>query len=602
MDTLVALGTGAAYIYSLAPMLAPAWFREHQLPTDVYFEAAAVVVVLVLLGRLLEQRARSSASDALRKLVSLQPKTARVLRDGEEFDLPITAVAVGDRVRVRPGEAVPVDGEIVEGRSRLDESMVTGESEPVLKGPGDEVIGATANQTGSFIFRATRVGADTALAQIVKLVQQAQASKSGVQGAVDRVTAWFVPTVMVIAAIAFMAWWIGTGNPARAVIAAVGVLIVACPCALGLATPMSIAIATGKAAEFGLLVKNAESLELTGRLDAIALDKTGTITEGQPTVTDFAIADRFSPSAADTDTDADAATQSLLTAAAALERQSEHPLADAIVTYARDRGAEAIEPEDFAAIAGSGVRGRVAGADVCLGTPRWLSELGIDPQAPPLADAIATYEAAGKTAVVLAKDGHAAAVFGIADAVKPNSARAIAALQRLGIDIIMLTGDNPRTAAAIAHEVGIDTVQAGIRPDAKAAEIATLQRHGKRIAMVGDGINDAPALAQADVGIAIGTGTDIAIAASDLTLISGDLTGLLAAIALSRATAANIRQNLFFAFVYNTASIPIAAGILYPWLGWTLNPILAGGAMALSSVSVVSNALRLKRFRLHPQP
>jgi Cu+-exporting ATPase len=585
MDTLVAIGTGSAYLYSLFPTFVPQWFINQGLRPDVYFEAASVIITLLLLGRLLETRARGQTSEAIRKLIGLQAKTARVMRNGVAVDIPVAEVAVGDVILVRPGEKIPVDGEIIDGASSVDEAMVTGESVPVKKQPGDLVIGATINKTGSFQFKATRVGKDTFLAQIVKLVQQAQGSKAPIQRLADRVTGWFVPAVIAIALLTFVVWFNLIGNVTMALITTVGVLIIACPCALGLATPTSIMVGTGKGAENGILIKDAESLELAHKLQTIVLDKTGTITQGKPTVTDFITVDGT----------ANQNELQLLALAAAVERNSEHPLAEAVVQYAQSQGVQPTESQGFEAIVGSGAQGYVADQQVQIGTERWLGELGVDTTG--LHSFADRLEAAGKTVIWMAVDQRLAAIMGIADAVKPSSKNAIRSLQQLGLEVVMLTGDNQRTAEAIAREVGIRRVLAEVRPDQKAATIATLQAEGKVVAMVGDGINDAPALAQADVGIAIGTGTDVAIAASDITLISGDLQSIGTAIQLSRATIRNIRQNLFFAFIYNIVGIPIAAGILYPVLGWLLSPIIAGAAMAFSSVSVVTNALRLRNFR-----
>jgi P-type Cu+ transporter len=544
-------------------------------------------VPLILLGRLLENNAKGQTSEAIRKLIGLQAKTARVMRDGLETDIPIVDVILNDIILVRPGEKIPVDGQITEGRSTIDEAMVTGESLPVKKQVGDDVIGATINKTGSFKFRATRIGKDTFLAQIVKLVQQAQGSKAPIQRLADQITGWFVPVVIAIAIITFILWYNLMGNPTLALITTVGVLIIACPCALGLATPTSIMVGTGKGAEHGILIKDAASLEQAHKLQTIVLDKTGTITEGKPTVTDFV-----------TISGADQPDLKLLSLIAAVERNSEHPLAEAAVQYAQMQGATPIAAHDFSAIAGSGVQGIVSNQLIQIGTQRWMNELGItttDLQSPR-----ERLENAGKTVVWLAVDGHIEAIVAIADAVKPSSVKAIRALQKLGLEVVMLTGDNQRTADVIAREVGIQRVMAEVRPDQKVAQIQAIQAEGKRVAMVGDGINDAPALAQADVGLAIGTGTDVAIAASDITLISGDLNGIVTAIQLSHATMRNIQQNLFFAFIYNALGIPIAAGILYPVFGWLLNPMIAGAAMALSSVSVVTNALRLKNFKPTP--
>jgi P-type Cu+ transporter len=585
MDTLVAIGTSTAYLYSLFPTFRPQWFIAQGLRPDVYFEAASVIIALILLGRLLENRAKGQTSEAIRKLMGLQAKTARVIRSDREVDIPIAEVVLGDIVLVRPGEKIPVDGEIVEGSSTLDEAMVTGESIPVKKHPGDEVIGATMNKTGSFKFRATRVGKDTFLAQIVKLVQQAQGSKAPIQRLADRVTGWFVPAVIAIAIATFIIWYNVMGNVTMALITTVGVLIIACPCALGLATPTSIMVGTGKGAENGILIKGAESLEMAHKLSAIVLDKTGTITQGKPTVTDFVTVNGI----------ANRNELNLLRLAASVERNSEHPLAEAVVQYAQSQGVKLDDPKEFEAIAGSGVQGYVSDRWVQIGTHRWMNELGIDTSA--LQKDWERLEYLGKTVIWMAVDGQIEGIMGISDAVKPSSIQAIRALQKMGLEVVMLTGDNRRTAEVIAREVGIKRVEAEVRPDQKAATVEQIQLEGKIVAMVGDGINDAPALAQADVGMAIGTGTDVAIAASDITLISGDLQGIVTAIQLSRATIRNIRQNLFFAFIYNVAGIPIAAGILYPFFGWLLSPIIAGAAMAFSSVSVVTNALRLRNFQ-----
>ena len=588
MDTLVAIGTGSAYAYSLFPTVFPRWFTTQGIAPDVYYEAVVVIITLILLGRLLENNAKGQTSEAIRKLIGLQSKTARVMRDGRETDIPIADVMLNDIILVRPGEKIPVDGKIVEGHSTIDEAMVTGESLPVKKQVGDEVIGATINKTGSFKFQATRIGKDTFLAQIVKLVQQAQGSKAPIQRLADQVTGWFVPVVIAIAIATFVLWYNLMGNPTLALITTVGVLIVACPCALGLATPTSIMVGTGKGAEHGILIKDAASLEQAHKLQTIVLDKTGTITEGKPTVTDFV-----------TLSGADRPDLKLLSLVAAVERSSEHPLAEAAVQYAQIQGATPIDCRDFVAIAGSGVQGIVSNQLVQIGTQRWMNELGIATNA--LQPQREQLENAGKTVVWLAVDGRTMAIMAIADAVKLSSVNAIRSLQKLGLEVVMLTGDNHRTADVIAREVGIQRVMAEVRPDQKVAQIQAIQAEGKRVAMVGDGINDAPALAQADVGFAIGTGTDVAIAASDITLISGDLNGIVTAIQLSHATMRNIQQNLFFAFIYNVLGIPIAAGILYPIFGWLLNPMIAGAAMALSSVSVVTNALRLKNFKPTPQ-
>jgi Cu+-exporting ATPase len=593
MDTLVALGTSTAYIYSLFPTFFPGFFIAQGLSPDVYYEAAAVIITLILLGRLLENRAKAQTSEAIGKLIGLQARTARLIRNSREVDVPIEEVEIDDVVFVRPGEKIPVDGEVIDGSSNVDESMVTGESVPVKKQPGDEVIGATINKTGSFKFRATRIGKDTVLAQIVQLVQQAQGSKAPIQRLADSVTGWFVPAVIAIALLTFIIWFNIMGNLTLALITMVGVLIIACPCALGLATPTSVMVGTGKGAENGILIKGAESLELAHKIQTIVLDKTGTITFGKPTVTDFITVNGT----------ANSNELKLLKLSASVERNSEHPLAEAIVYYASSQQVELTDAREFEAIAGSGVQGFVSDRLVQIGTQRWMAELGINTDA--LQDHKNRLEYLGKTVVCIAVDGEIQGLMGISDALKPTSVQAVKALQKLGLEVVMLTGDNRRTAETIAREVGITRVFAEVRPDQKASVIQSLQTetigkkttHHSIVAMVGDGINDAPALAQADVGIAIGTGTDVAIAASDITLISGDLQGIVTAIQLSRATIRNIRQNLFFAFIYNVAGIPIAAGILFPIFGWLLNPIIAGAAMAFSSVSVVTNALRLRNFR-----
>ncbi|MEH1885944.1 heavy metal translocating P-type ATPase [Nostoc sp.] len=608
MDTLIALGTSAAYLYSLFVTVFPKFFIAQGLIPHVYYEVAAIVITLILLGRLLENRARGETSEAIRKLIGLQARDARVIRGGVEVDVPIAEVRINDVILVRPGEKIPVDGEVIAGASTVDEAMVTGESLPVKKQPGDEVIGATINGAGAFQFRVTRVGNDTFLAQIVKLVQQAQGSKAPIQRLADRVTGWFVPAVIAVAIATFVIWFNFTGNLTLAIMTTVGVLIIACPCALGLATPTSVMVGTGKGAENGILIKGADSLELAHKIQIIVLDKTGTLTQGKPTVTDFVTVNGT----------ANGNEIKLLQLAATVERNSEHPLAEAVVKYAQSQEVSLIDAQNFIANAGSGVQAVVSNQLVQIGTQRWLTELGINVIA--LQQYKDAWEAAGKTVILIAVDGELQGIMGIADALKPSSIAVVKALQKLGLEVVMLTGDNRKTADAIAQEVGIQRVFAEVRPDQKAAIIQSLQRGelGTRdwglgkilpnpqspipspqslVAMVGDGINDAPALAQADVGIAIGTGTDVAIAASDITLISGDLQGIVTAIQLSRATINNIKQNLFFAFIYNVIGIPIAAGILFPIFGWLLNPIIAGAAMALSSLSVVSNALRLRNFQ-----
>ena len=585
MNSLITLGSSAAFGYSLvvtvAPAIMPAGLRE------VYFEAVGVIITLILLGRLFEARAKAGTGAAIRKLIGLQARTARVVRNGAEADIPVADVVAGDVVIVRPGEKIPVDGEVVDGESAVDESMVTGEPIPATKRAGDTVIGATINRTGSFRFRATRVGRDTMLAQIIKLVQQAQGSKAPIQRLADLVSSYFVPAVIGIAIWTFVAWFLFGPQPAftSAMVAAVAVLIIACPCALGLATPLSVMVSTGKGAEQGILIRSAEALETAHKLDTIVLDKTGTITRGQPALTDVLPEPNIKE-------------DELLRLAASAERLSEHPLAAAVVAGARSREIVLSEPTGFESITGRGVRATVDGHPILIGNPALLRDAGIDPTALEAeADRLA---ADGKTPLLIAADGKPAGVIAVADTLKEESVAAVASLRALGLEVVMITGDNRRTAAAIARQVGIGRVLAEVLPDRKAAEVRRLQAEGKRVAMVGDGINDAPALAQADVGLAIGTGTDVAIESSDITLISGALTGVVTAIQLSRATMRNIRQNLVFAFAYNVIGIPIAAGVLYPFLGLRLSPMIAAAAMAMSSLSVVSNSNRLRSFRSKP--
>ena len=587
MDTLVALGTSAAYFYSLFATLFADFLIQQGLTPQVYYESAAVIITLILVGRFMENRARGETSQAIRKLIGLQARSARVIRDGETKDIPIQEVQINDIIQVRPGEKIPVDGEVTQGYSTVDESMVTGESIPVEKSVGDEVIGSTINKTGSFQFQATRVGKDTVLSQIVQLVQQAQGSKAPIQNLADQVTGWFVPVVIAIALLTFLLWFNIMGNVTLALINMVAVLIIACPCALGLATPTSVMVGTGKGAENGILIKSAESLETAQKLNTIVLDKTGTLTEGKPQVTDYVTT--FGTSNQN--------ELKLLRLVALLEQQSEHPLAEAVVDYAKSQQVQFNGiVEDFNAITGSGVQGTVSDRVVRVGTARWFNELGIKTET--LAEKANQWEAAGKTVIWIAVDNELEGIMALADTLKPSSVDAVKALRKLGLEVVMMTGDNEKTAASIAQQVGIPRVMSQVRPEQKAEQIVSLQQEGKQVAMVGDGINDAPALAQADIGIAIGTGTDIAITTSDITLISGDLQGVITAIELSRATMTNIRQNLFFAFIYNVAGIPIAAGILYPIFGWLLNPIIAGAAMAFSSVSVLTNALRLRKFEV----
>lgn len=585
MDTLVTLGTSAAYFYSLFATLFADFLIQQGLTPQVYYESAAVIITLILVGRFLENRARGETSQAIRKLIGLQARSARVIRNGETQDIPIQDVQIGDIVQVRPGEKIPVDGEVTVGSSTVDESMVTGESIPVEKTVGDEVVGSTINKTGSFQFRATRVGKDTVLAQIVQLVQQAQGSKAPIQNLADKVTGWFVPVVIAIALLTFLLWFNIMGNLTLALINMVAVLIIACPCALGLATPTSVMVGTGKGAENGILIKSAESLETAQKLHTIVLDKTGTLTEGKPRVTDFIT----------TLGTTDQNELKLLRLVGLVEQQSEHPLAEAVVDYAKSQQVQLKGTvENFNAISGSGVEATVSDRSLRVGTARWFNELGITTDA--FVEQASQWEAEGKTVIWIAVDDELEGIIALADTLKPSSADAVKALRKLGLEVVMITGDNEKTASAIAQQVGIPRVMSQVRPDQKAQHIIQLQQEGKQVAMVGDGINDAPALAQADIGIAIGTGTDIAITTSDITLISGDLQGILTSIQLSRATMNNIRQNLFFAFIYNVAGIPIAAGILYPLFGWLLNPIIAGVAMAFSSVSVLTNALRLRKF------
>ena len=586
MNALITLGTSAAFGYSLVVTLAPAILPSGL--RDVYFEAVGVIITLILLGRLFEARAKAGTGEAIRKLIGLQPRTARVVRKGIETDHPVQELVEGDVVIVRPGEKIPVDGEVVDGQSSVDESMVTGEPMPVTKRTGDTVIGATINGTGAFRFRATRVGRDTMLSQIIKLVQQAQGSKAPIQRLADSVSSYFVPAVIGIAIWTFVAWFFFGPQPAftSAMVSAVAVLIIACPCALGLATPLSIMVSTGKGAEQGILIRSAEALETAHKLDTIVLDKTGTITRGQPALTDVLALEEINK-------------DELLQLAASAERSSEHPLAAAVVSGARSREIVLSEPSEFDSVTGKGVRATVDGRRVLIGNPSLLRDVGVDTIT--LEAEADRLSAVGKTPLLVAIDGKPAGVLAVADTLKEESVAAVASLRGLGLEVVMITGDNRRTAAAIARQVGIGRVLAEVLPEHKAAEVKRLQSEGSRVAMVGDGINDAPALAQADVGLAIGTGTDVAIESSDITLISGALTGVVTAIQLSRATMRNIRQNLVWAFGYNLIGIPIAAGALYPFLGLRLSPMIAAGAMAFSSLSVVTNSNRLRSFHVRPR-
>ena len=585
MNTLITIGTAAAYGYSLvvtlAPDLLPAGVR------GVYYETTGVILTLILLGRLIETRAKAGTGQAIRELLGLQARTARVLRNGEETEIPVEDVVVGDEVAIRPGEKIPVDAVVLSGTSAVDESMVTGEPMPVTKRSGDPVIGATINTTGSLRVRAEKVGADTMLAQIITMVRQAQASRAPIQRLADAVSGYFVPAVIAVAIVTFAVWFVAGPAPAftLALVSAIAVLIIACPCALGLATPLSIQVGTGKGARAGILIRSAEALETAHKLDTVVLDKTGTITAGRPALTDVKTAGRWDD-------------DELLALVAAAESDSEHPLGAAIVAGARERGVSIPAAAAFESVTGQGVQAMVAGHPVLVGSARLLAAAGISAGA--LQATAAELSAQGRTAVLAAIDGEPAGVLAIADPVKEDSAAAIGALRRLGVEVVMLTGDNARTAAAIARQTGISRVLAEVLPEHKASEIRRLQAEGRTVGMAGDGINDAPALAAADIGLAIGTGTDVAIEAADITLISGSLAGVVTAISLSRATMRNIRQNLVFALAYNSIGIPVAAGILYPIAGIRLSPILAAAAMALSSLSVVGNANRLRRY--HPAP
>ncbi|MEP7346108.1 MAG: heavy metal translocating P-type ATPase [Gemmatimonadaceae bacterium] len=604
MNTLIAVGTGAAFVYSVLATVSPSTVAAGStgamamrgpdgsapgVMVPLYYEAASVIIALILLGRLLEARAKGQTSDAIRRLIGLQAKTARVIRTtngvARESDIAVEEVVPGDVVLVRPGEKIPVDGRVTEGRSAVDEAMLTGESLPVEKAPGAEVYGATINKTGSFQFEATKVGKDTALQQIVKLVQDAQGSKAPIARLADTISGIFTPVVLCIAVATFVVWFTFSPVDVRftmAFVNAIGVLVIACPCALGLATPTAVMVGTGKGAESGVLIKGGEALETAHKLNTIVLDKTGTITAGEPVLTDVVPA-------------AGTSENELLVLVASAERSSEHPLATAIVKGAEARGITLQTPQEFNAVAGHGIQATVNGRKLLLGNAKLMSDHGIDVGV--LAATSDALAADGKTPMFAAADGRVLGLVAVADSVKPESAAAIAAMKALGLEVIMMTGDNKRTADAVARLVGVDRVLAEVLPEDKARHVKTLQDQGRIVGMVGDGINDAPALVQADVGIAIGTGTDVAIEASDITLLRGDLRGVVSAIALSKATIRTVKQNLFWAFVYNVVGIPVAAGLLYPFTGWLMSPVIASAAMSFSSVSVVTNSLRLRRFR-----
>ncbi|NLE21187.1 MAG: copper-translocating P-type ATPase [Actinobacteria bacterium] len=597
MNTLVAMGSSAAYGYSVLGVLFPELFEQAGLGDPMYFDSSAFIITLILLGRLLEARAKGQTGAAIKALIGLQPRTARVVRGGAETDVPVAQVLAGDLVVVRPGEKVPVDGVVEQGASPVDESMLTGEPIPVAKHPGDEVIGATLNTTGSFTFRATKVGSETALAQIVRLVEQAQGSKPPIARLADVIAAWFVPAVIGIATLTLVVWLVWGPEPALnyALLNFVAVLVIACPCALGLATPTAVMVGTGKGAENGVLIRDGSALETAHKLDVVVLDKTGTITEGKPRVTDLVLFGAAAEGGGDGARSAPAdgggpelGEDEVLRLVAGAERGSEHPLAAAILAEAAARGLDVPAAAAFEALAGHGITADVEGRSVVVGNERLAGHAG---------DEAAHLAGEGKTVVTVLVDDRPAAAIAIADTVKPSSEAAVRRLRQLGLDVVMLTGDQETTARAIAAQVGIEHVVAGVLPEQKASEVAALQRDGRRVAMVGDGINDAPALAQADVGIAIGTGTDVAMEASDVTLMSGDLGGVPTAVQLSRATIRTVKQNLFWAFAYNVALIPLAAGAFYPAFGILLSPIWAAAAMGLSSVTVVSNSLRLRGFR-----
>jgi len=589
MFTLIAIGVGTAYLFSAAVMLMPGAFPNTFAPegrVGIYFEAAAVIVVLVLLGQVLELRARSKTGSAIRALLNLAPKTARVFQDGEEHDVPLEFVQAGAKLRVRPGEKIPVDGILLDGKTSVDESMISGEPLPVEKITGDKVTGGTLNTTGSFLMQAEHVGSETVLARIVKMVADAQRSRAPIQALADKVSGYFVPAVLAVAVLTFIGWaWLGPEPRfAHAIVNAVAVLIIACPCALGLATPMSVMVGIGRGAQAGVLIRNAEAIEILEKVTTVVVDKTGTLTEGKPRLTEILSANGVSE-------------DELLLAAASVEQNSEHPLAAAIVHGAKERGVKLQSVIDFNSITGGGVVGKIDGREIAVGKLKFLHERGVTDLAviEPKATAL---QAEGQTAMFVAINGKAAGILTVSDPIKASTPEAIAQLHKLGLKIIMLTGDNERTANAVAKKLGLDSVEAGVEPQHKHERIQQLRQQGHIVSMAGDGINDAPALAAAHVGIAMGTGTDVAMESAGITLVKGDLRGIAKAMTLSRSMMRNIRQNLFFAFVYNALGIPVAAGVLYPFFGWLLSPIIAGAAMSLSSVSVIGNALRLRNAKL----